>query len=680
MEELTLLRDLAVVMALGGATTALFHRLRQPVVLGYILAGVLIGPHTPPFAFVRDPHSIEILAELGVILLLFSLGLEFSLRRLRRVGGVAVIGASLEIPLMVWIGYSIARLAGWGQMDSLFLGAILSISSTTIIVKALMELGLTRAEFARVIMGILIVEDLAAVLILVLLSGLASAGAIAVMDLVQALLRVGLFVVTVTVLGFLLLPRLLHWLARLPAREVLTISVLGLCFGVAILAGELGFSVALGAFLVGAVMAESREARLIEQRIEPIRDMFSAMFFVAVGLSIDISVLRDRWALVLILSAVTVVGKVVACTFATMVAGYSPRTAFRVGMGLAQIGEFSFIIANLGRSAGVLSDFVYPVTVGVSAITTLLTPYLIRSSDAVAEFVGRGTPRGLKSFLEFYDRRLSGLRRRTRDPWMPADARGPMLRVSLATALLFALVLLARAAAGLVREDLVQGSFGTQYANVVVWAVAGIVSVPLLVSAWRAAGDFSRALYRRLTGRSEGSRVVVETFRFALSVIAGLLFLAVASPFFPTGFPFVATSLLVALSGLVFWRSLVAVHEDAERALGEIFSAADPDESAPERVKQELSTLVSQKYSFEVVLEDFILPFSATSANRTIRELALRSRSGATIAAIYREEKAIVNPGPETRLEPGDVLLLLGSREQVQAAIQALEALAAPTA
>ncbi|MGH7818706.1 MAG: cation:proton antiporter, partial [Candidatus Binatia bacterium] len=452
MQEVTLLRDLAVVMALGGAVTAIFHRLRQPVVLGYILAGVLIGPHTPPFAFIRDQHSIETLAELGVILLLFSIGLEFSLRKLRRVGGVAVIGAGLEIPLMIWVGYSVGRIAGWGTMDSLFLGAILSISSTTIIVKVLMELDLTRADFARIIMGILIAEDVAAILILVILSGFASAGGVDLGDLLFALAKVVLFVVSVTLVGLLTLPSLLHALARVRAHEVLTTSVLGICFGTAVLGGELGFSVALGAFLVGAVMAETREVHKITERIEPIRDVFSAMFFVAVGLSIDPRILLAQWHLVLLLSAVVIVGKIASCSFATIVAGYSPRTAFRVGMGLAQIGEFSFIIANLGRSAGVVSDFVYPITVAVSAVTTLVTPYLIRAADPTAGWLAPRMPARLEAFFAFYDRRLGRWKGR-RSFGLPPEAKWPAVRFTLAGALVLALLLVARSLATAARGD-----------------------------------------------------------------------------------------------------------------------------------------------------------------------------------------------------------------------------------
>jgi CPA2 family monovalent cation:H+ antiporter-2 len=445
---------------------------------------------------------------------------------------------------------------------------------------------------------------------------------------------------------------------------------------VAILAGELGFSVALGAFLIGAVVAETREARRIHEQIEPVRDMFSAMFFVAVGLSIELSAFLEHWRVVLLLSVVSVAGKIVTCAFGTLVAGYSPRAALRVGMALAPIGEFSFVIANLGRSAGVLSDFLYPVTVAVSALTILATPYLMRSADRVADALESWTPRRMRDFLAFYDRKVGGFARRRLGWRLPEETRWPIVRLAIAGTLVLALLQLTRSlVAAARRRGELFGAFA-DYRDVLVWSAAGVLALPLSIAMWRSTGELAEALLRRLSGRVESSRVIVEAFRFTLTVIAALVFLAIASPFFPTGIPLLVTGGLVGLSAFVFWRSLVAVQEDAERTIAAIFSASEGESAGPAQARSELTHLISQKYSFEVVLEDFILPFSKTAANCTIRDLALRSRFGVTIAAIYREEKAVVSPDPDTRLEPGDVLLLLGSREQIAAGMQHLEHLA----
>jgi K+:H+ antiporter len=393
MAELTFLRDLAVVMAVSALTTVLFHLLRQPVVLGYLVAGVLIGPHTPPFSLVVDLHSIHTLAELGILLLLFSLGLEFDLKKLRRVGAVAVLAAILEILFMLWLGYTAGQLLGWEQLDSLFLGALLSISSTTIIVQVLMETGQLRELFAQIILGILIVEDIAAIIILVVLSGLANVGTITVIDVGWAFLRVCMFMATALLVGVFSIPRLLTFVAGFQRSEMLTVTILGLAFGLAVLGAHLGFSIALGAFLMGAIMAEAKEAHEIVERITPIREMFTAVFFVATGMLLDPLLVVDLWGVILFLTALTVVGKIVSCSFGTFLAGYPGQVALPVGLGMAQIGEFSFIIANLGRTSGVTSGTLYPIAVAVSSVTTLLTPYLLRSAHTATAALTRFSPR-----------------------------------------------------------------------------------------------------------------------------------------------------------------------------------------------------------------------------------------------------------------------------------------------
>ena len=262
---------------------------------------------------------------------------------------------------MIWLGYSAGQLLGWGEMDSLFLGALLSISSTTIIVQVLIETGQLRETFAQIILGILIVEDIVAIIILVILSGLATAGAITFIDVGWALLKVCAFMVAVLVAGYLFIPRLIAFVAGFRRSEMLTVTVLGLAFGLAVLGGHLGFSVALGAFLMGAIVAESEEAHQVVERIGPIREMFTAVFFVATGMLLDPELLWDLWGAVLFITMITVLGKIVSCSFATFLAGYPGRVALPVGLGMAQIGEFSFIIANLGRTAGVTGGGPFPI-------------------------------------------------------------------------------------------------------------------------------------------------------------------------------------------------------------------------------------------------------------------------------------------------------------------------------
>ncbi|VTL99001.1 sodium/proton antiporter [Pseudomonas aeruginosa] len=441
MHAVDFIQDLAVIMLVAGVVTILFHRLRQPVVLGYIVAGFIIGPHTPPFGLIHDEDTIKTLAELGVIFLMFCLGLEFSLRKLFQVGATAFIAAFLEIVLMIWIGFEIGRFFEWNTMDSLFLGAILAISSTTIIVKALGDLKMKNERFAQLIFGVLIVEDILGIGIIALLSGIAVSGSVETGEVFSTVGKLSLFMIVALVVGILLVPRLLAYVAKFESNEMLLVTVLGLCFGFCLLVVKLEYSMVLGAFLIGAIMAESRQLVQIERLIEPVRDMFSAIFFVAIGLLIDPRILVEyAWPIALITVAV-VLGKMFSCGMGAFIAGNDGRTSLRVGMGLSQIGEFSFIIAALGMTLKVTSDFLYPVAVAVSAITTLLTPYLIRAADPLSQHLANAMPQGLARIFGHYGDWLRSIQPQGDRAVLAAMIRRILLQVGVNLALVIAIFL-----------------------------------------------------------------------------------------------------------------------------------------------------------------------------------------------------------------------------------------------
>lgn len=387
MQASIFIQDLAAIMLVAGVTTILCHQFKQPIVLGYLIAGVLLGPYTPNFLFINDEEIVHSLAQIGIIFLLFTLGLEFNLRKLYQVGRTAVITALGEIILMIWLGYIIGRFFGWSSFDSLFLGAILSISSTTIIVKALSDLGIKQQLFSQLIFGILIVEDIFAIVILALLSGIAVTGTLDAGDFLITIAKLTGFLIVSLIVGIYSVPRLLNYIARFKSNELLLVTSLGLCFGFCLLVLKLNYSVALGAFIIGAIIAESKHHKAIEQLIDPLKDMFSAIFFVSVGLMFDISVLSQYYLAIIVITLAVIIGKIITCSLGVYITGHSRKTAVRVGMALAQIGEFSFIIAALGVSLKVTSSFLYPIAIAVSAITTLTTPYLIKYSDKFAEDV-----------------------------------------------------------------------------------------------------------------------------------------------------------------------------------------------------------------------------------------------------------------------------------------------------
>lgn len=402
MYEIKFIQDLAIIMSLAGLVTILFHRFKQPIVLGYILVGVIVGPHTPPFAFISDEETIQIFSELGVIFLMFSLGLEFSVRKLMKVGTSALVAAILEILAMIFIGYKIGKFFAWENIDALFLGAMLAISSTTIIVKALNELHVSKKHFAQLIFGVLVIEDILAIAILALLTSIGTSHSISTIEVATTLGKLLLFLIASLCIGILTIPLFLSYVAKFQRQEILLIAVLGLCFGFCLLVVKLHYSIVLGAFTIGAIIAESPSIKAIEHLIEPLRDMFSAVFFVAIGLMLDPAILLAYTIPIIVITMAVIIGKVMACSFGMFITGQEARTGLRVGMGLAQIGEFSFIIASLGLALNVTSNFLYPIAVAVSALTTLSTPYLIKFSDPLALYLKKVLPNPLIHSIKNY--------------------------------------------------------------------------------------------------------------------------------------------------------------------------------------------------------------------------------------------------------------------------------------
>ena len=388
-----LIHDLALILITGAISTLIFRKLKQPLVLGYIIAGFFVGPHFHLIPTVADEKNIETLAEIGVIFLLFSLGLEFSFKKLMRVGGMATITAFVEIAFITVAGFYSGRLMGWSTMDSLFLGGMLASSSTTIIIRAFDELGMKTKQFARIVFGVLVVEDIVVIVLMVLLSTVAATQEFAGTEIVFTILKLSFFLVIWFLAGIFILPTLLNKTKKLQDGETLLILSLGLCLGMVVLATESGFSAELGAFIMGSIIAETTSAEKVEELIKPVKDLFGAVFFVSVGMLIDPQAIMEYGIPVIIITLLTIFGKLFSTTAGALLSGQPLRQSVQVGMSMAQIGEFAFIVATLGMSLGVISSFLFPVAVGVSAITTFTTPYMIRLSDPFYRFLEKRLPK-----------------------------------------------------------------------------------------------------------------------------------------------------------------------------------------------------------------------------------------------------------------------------------------------
>jgi CPA2 family monovalent cation:H+ antiporter-2 len=397
-----LVQDLAIILMTAGLVSIVCRWLKQPVILGYVISGIVVGPHTAFSATVSDIDSVKVWGEIGVIFVLFSLGLEFSFRRLLHVGGSAVITAVIETGLLLLTGATAGLLLGWQKMDAVFLGGMLCISSTMIIVKIFEEFGLKQRKFAQLVLGVLIVEDLVAVLLLVMLSTFAVTRELAGGELLLATVRLVFFIVLWCVVGLFVLPGLMRWLRRYFTHENSLIFSVGLCLMMVLIATGAGFSPALGAFVMGSLLAETDEGERIEHVIRPLRNFFGAIFFVSVGILFDPTTLPDLWPQILGLTLLLVIGKTCAVTIGGLLAGQSLQNSMRAGLSMTQIGEFSFIIASLGLSLGVISNQLFPIAVSVSLLSSCLTPFILKRSDRVLGVVENILPSHWQKAIERY--------------------------------------------------------------------------------------------------------------------------------------------------------------------------------------------------------------------------------------------------------------------------------------
>lgn len=671
MHHLTFLQDLSIVIIVAAITTVLFRQLRQPVVLGYILAGLLIGPHTPPFSLIENREAIDTLAELGVIFLMFALGLEFSLRKLKAVGSTALVAATLEIALLMWAGYSIGQFFGWSQMDSIFLGAILSVSSTTIIIKALDELGKTKEKFAQLIFGVLIVEDILAIVLIALLSGLATTGSLEVGDASLTILKLSAFLVALLVIGLILVPRLLNYVARFKSDEMLLITAVGLCFGVSLLTVKLGYSVALGAFMIGAIIAESRQIARVESLMHPVRDLFSAVFFVSIGLLIEPALLAEHAVPIVVITLATIFGKIISCSLGCFLTGKELKTSMKVGMGLAQIGEFSFIIAALGLTLKVTSPFLYPIAVAVSAITTLLTPYLIRSSDFLVQRFEYSAPKALLGTLRAYTLWIGHLQDAGSKNVQAQKVRGLIAQIFVHLLLVTAVFIGAASILEWLVSQWPQFPGGRNGLKAALWLGAMLCSLPLLAVVWRKLKTLSGVVAETDVpvenggSKTEALRLVVaNTVLLVSSGILVFILLALSSVLLPSTKVMMMAAGVFALVAMLLYKTSSKIYARAHDALQETFAQTP--------LAHDEEPVVIPPLLREAQLRTIGIASDSPAAGKMIIELELRSRTGVSIVGIDRQGESIINPPPDQELAAGDQVLLLGSRDQLQAAEQLL--------
>jgi CPA2 family monovalent cation:H+ antiporter-2 len=669
------LQDLAVVLLAAGAAALLCERLRQPKVVGYILAGLILGPHTPPFSFIKDEAAIRTLADLGVIFLMFSLGLEFNFRRLRKAGMTAGVTGVLDVTVMVWLGYLLGRRLGWSPVESLFLGGMLCDSSTTIVAKTLHELGKTRERFAGVVVGITVVEDVLAVGMLAVLSAVALAGVLHAGFLAARFWVLILFLVAVTIGGLLMLPRFLNFVNRREGDELLLLSVLGICFGVTLAATRLELSLALGAVLVGAIASESRAGQRLASLVDPLHHTFGAVFFVAVGLMLDPAMLLRHWGPVLAATALVVGGKFILNAVGSLLTGHDVPTAVRVGAGMAQIGEFAFIIAALGVSLAATGDLVYQVGVGAAILTTLLNPYLIRGADRLAAVIEESpTCRRCTAYFTLYGLWVDRIAHREQSSVVRRAVRRSVV-IMLVNAILICAIM--GVAAYLARSPLrAVPSFAVRPGLLAgtMWVLAMLVCLPMYVATFRklqAVGMILAESVLPVKMTSSWSRTmrvfIANAILTAGLVLMLLLTIALSSAMFPS--EFVLALMIGAAVAVALWRwpRLVLIYAQAQGAVASMLQGPAPPGREPTRVPSPFADV-----GIELNVETAAIEAGAPVVGMDLRTIRLRQRTGVTLVGIARADRKITNPGPRERLLTGDRVYLLGDSDQIRMARELL--------
>lgn len=653
-----IIQDLGIILVTAALVSVIFQKLKQPLVLGYLIAGFLVGPHFHLFPTIRDTENISIWAEIGVIFMLFGLGLEFSFKKLVKVGKSAGITAFFEILIMLAIGYGTGQALGWSMIDSLFLGGILSISSTTIIVRAFEEMGLKGTQFVSLVFGVLIVEDLIAILLLVLLSSVAVTQSLSGTELAYSSLRLGFFLVLWFLLGIYVLPVFLRKIKNYLSDETILVVSIGLCLMMVIVASRVGFSPALGAFVMGSILAETREGHRIEKVILPVKDLFSAVFFVSVGMLLNFSFLTQYFKEILLITVITIVGKILSSSLGALISGRSLKTSVQAGFSLAQIGEFSFIIATLGTSLKVTSDFLYPIAVSVSAITTLTTPYLIRAVDPFYAKLEKRLPDGFLQVLERYEQAMQSGSSRNLFTLLWNEYG---IKVALNVVIVVAITL---ASSHWMMPMVSDGSVSTWPQRIGLCLLTFLVASPFLWAILVGASKHVVSYQGEALDQLKKLQVGVVLTR----ILVGLFLIAFIVSQFTAVFALSGMILigLACISVFLFSRISRGVYSKIEkRFLSNL--------SANEKAELEKRARIPELAPWNVVLDEIVISPDSPYIVKTLKESKIKENYGVTIAMIERGSQKILAPRFTDILLPFDRIYVIGTDEQIHNLRQKLE-------
>lgn len=652
-------------LVVAGIVTLVFKRLKQPLVLGYVVAGFLVSPHMPYTASVADQENVHLWADIGVMFLLFSLGLDFSFKKILKMGASPIISTITIIFCMSMLGIVVGRAFGWSRMDRIFLGGMLAMSSTTIIYKAFNDLGLRQQQFAGLVMSVLILEDILAIVMMVMLSAIASGNSPDGGQMLGSIVKIGFFLVLWLVVGIFAIPLFLRKVRSLINSEVLLIVSLGLCCAMAVISTKVGFSSAFGAFIMGSILAETIEAERIEKLVEPVKNLFGAIFFVSVGMLVDLQILIDYAVPIIVLVLTILIGQSIFGSISFLLGGESLKSAMRCGFSMAQIGEFSFIIASLGLGLGVISDFLYPVVVAVSVITTFLTPYMIRSATPVYNMLEKRLPTKVIRSLNHLSMNQSGTSRQSL--WkrlllqMTINSVVYSILTSAVIALMFTFVLP-------FMRRLLPGWELHWYAN----AITGILTV-LCIS------PFLRAMVMKKNRSEEWKTLWNESNRNRLPLLFTILvraIIAITFIFYICNYLSRFSNALMITLGLVVMVLIVLSRSIKHRSilLERLFINNLRSRDIEAQVHGKKRPLYEGKLlDRDIHIAEFEVPSDSQWMGQTLKQLNLGQKYGVHVSSILRGGHRLNIPDGDYIIFPGDRLQVIGSDEQLSKLGNAIE-------
>ncbi len=660
-----LVTDLALILVVAGIVTLIFKKLKQPLVLGYVVAGFLVSTHMPYTASVVDSESIHLWSDLGVMFLLFSLGLDFSFKKILKMGASPIISTCSIIFSMSLLGVIVGQLFGWSKMDCIFLGGMLAMSSTTIIYKAFDDLGLRQQQFAGLVMSVLILEDILAIVMMVLLSAIAGGEELGGGQMLSSIWRIIFFLVLWLVVGIFAIPLFLRSVRSLINGEVLLIVSLGLCCAMAVFSTKVGFSSAFGAFIMGSIFAETIEAERIIKLVEPVKNLFGAIFFVSVGMLVDPKIIIDYALPIFTLVMTILLGQAIFGTFAFMLGGESLKSAMRCGFSMAQIGEFSFIIASLGLSLGVISDFLYPVVVAVSVITTFLTPYMIRFATPVYNNLEKHLPHKIICSLNHlsmshpHTTESSLWKRLLTQMGVNTLVYSILSTAAIALMLTFVLPFMQRLLPG---EEL------RHYAN----GITGLLTVVLIA-------PFLRAMVMKKNRSEEWKTLWAESNRNRLPLLFTILvrvLIALSAIFYICNYLSEFSSALIITIGVVVLACIIFSRWIKHRSitLERLFMLNLRSRDIEAQVHGKKRPLYEGKLlDRDIHIAEFEIPANSKWMGSTLRQLNLGQKYGVHISSILRGGRRVNIPDGASIIFPCDVLEAIGSDEQFNALREAIE-------